>query len=100
MALWSDEQENFSYLQIDPVLPTASTTGFTAEASCGYHQGWPTSHHGDEAFRSLYFDYPLPAVTAITASPFYVQLGPQYDLPPYQVSPVRLSVIRVHINVS
>jgi hypothetical protein len=92
MALWSDEQEDFSYPQIDPVLPTASTTGLIAEASFGYHQGWPTSYHGDETSQSLYFDYPLP-VTAITTSPFYVQLGPQYDFPPYQASPVRLSVI-------
>jgi len=100
MALWSDGEDNFSYPQIDdPVLPTASTAGLTAEVSFGYHQGWPASFHGDEASRSLYFDYPL-TLTPNTASPFYVQLGPEYNFPPNQASPVMLSVIRVHINVS
>jgi hypothetical protein len=100
MTLWSvDGQEIFAYPQNNPLLPTASTAGLTAEVSVGYHHGWPTSDYGGEASRSLDFDYALP-VTAITALPVYFQLGPQYNFPPYQVSPVRLSVIRVHIDVS
>lgn len=97
MALWSDGPENFPYPQNNPVLPTGSIAGLTAEVPVGYHHGWPASDHGDEASRSLDFDYDLP-VTAITSSPVYVQMVPQYNFPPYQASPVRLSVIRVHIN--
>lgn len=90
MALWSaDGQDIFAYPQNNPLWPTASTAGLTAEVSVGYHHGLPTSDHGGEAQD---FDYALP-VTAITALPVCFQLSPQYNFPPYQVSPVRLSVI-------
>lgn len=102
MALWSDGQleEIFGYPQNSPTLSTASTADLTTEVSVGYYQEWPALCHGDEASRSLYFDYALPVTTITTALPFYVQLGPQYDPPPCQVSPLRSSVIRAHINTT
>jgi hypothetical protein len=99
MAFWTDGQDIFLYSPNDPVSPTAPTAGFTAEVAVECHQGRTASSYGDEASRSLYIDY-APPVTTI-AWPIYVPLlGPQYDFPPRQASSVRLSVIRVHINVS
>lgn len=99
MASWLDEQDLFPYLQNNPELPTASTGGFTPEVAIEYLHGWPTSDDGSEAPQSLDIEHPH-SVTAITAFPVYVPLDPQYTFPPYQASPLRLSVIRVHINVS
>ena len=99
MAHWSDRYELFSYPQSGPVSPVASAAGSTAGVAVGYHHEWPASDLGDEASRSLGFDYALP-VTANTVLPVLVSLDLQYDFPPRQASPVRLSVIRVHTNVS
>jgi hypothetical protein len=101
LSSWSDGHENFSYPQNGPVSPVASVAGLSAGVAVGYHHGcqWPTSDHGDEASRSLDFDYALP-VTANTVLPGFVPFDLQYTFPTYQASPVRLSVIRVYINVS
>lgn len=98
MALWWDEY--FFSPENNPVLPTASTVGITTEVAVEYNQEWTASDHGNEASQFLDFDYhDAPPVTANTAMPVDIQLGSQYNDPPYQVSHVRLSVIRVHANV-
>ena len=95
MAFWPDEQENPPYLLNSPAFPTASA----AEIAILYQHGWTASASGDEAPRSLDVNYPL-SMTTITTLPVLVPSDLHYNLPLYQASPVRLPVIRVHIDVS
>ncbi len=88
MALRSDGQEFVAYPQDNPALPITSTGDSTIESTVDHHHGWPASD-GDEA---MYFDYPLPVVTALPL-PVYGQVGTQYYFPPYQASSARLSAI-------
>ena len=80
----------------DQELLGDSTGGSALEVTVGYDQGWQALVHGDEASRPWHFDSPA----MITAQPACVQVESQSTLPSYEASTLRLSLIRVHPNVS